>query len=54
MSRTAIVVIIDDEHMTSSDVHEAVIVALDLAGFRSWTSYVTQLGDPVAIPPDLR
>jgi hypothetical protein len=52
---TTIVIRIEDDDLPAGDAHQAVIVALDLAGFRTWTSYIAQDGaplpDPVIEPP---
>ena len=50
MSRAVIVLTVTDEHLTPTEVHEAVITALDFAGFRSWTSYLARDGEPLPQP----
>lgn len=48
MSRVTVVITVEDEGLSPTEVHEAIIVAVDLSGFRQWTSYLAQPG--VALP----
>lgn len=53
-----VVITVADENVTPTEVHEAIITAIDLSGFRDWASYVAKDGDPLPEPrippPELR